>query len=70
MNTHTEFFDLHKRATSIAELVRLEVSTLGIDLDTIYDHIEKLLSVVGTMRIIDAALQRQEGAQHQAEKPI
>lgn len=60
--TTAEFLNLRKRANILTELVRLEMSTSDVDLDVVYEHASKLLEAVETLRIVDAAWQRQATA--------
>lgn len=54
MNT-AQFADLRSRAQNLTELVRLEMSAPILVLDAIYDNVTKLMEVVETMRILEAA---------------
>ena len=58
----TEFLNLRSRVFNLAGLVTLDLSMKNIDLDAVYDHAEKLLSLVGELRIVDATLERQAAA--------
>ena len=57
--TTTQFVTLRDRANTLAELVRLDLSTPNPDLDSVYEHAAKLMDVVGELRIVDAMLERQ-----------
>ena len=60
--TTSEFLNLRKRAGNLLEWLRLEMTKPTLDLDRTYEHAAKLLDVIETLRIVDAALQRQATA--------
>jgi hypothetical protein len=60
--TTSKFLNLRKRAGNLLEWLRLEMTKPNLDLDRTYEHASKLLDAVETMRIVDAAMQRQATA--------
>jgi hypothetical protein len=60
--TTIEFMRLRERVAILSELVTLDISMQNLDLDTLYEHTEIMLSLIGEMRIVDAMLERQATA--------
>ena len=58
----TEFMNLRSRVTCLSELVTMGLCVPSVDLDAMYDHTERLLALMGEMRIVGAMLERQATA--------